>query len=115
MGFIDQNLGVPDASARSCIVCEEHCPTPEKAIWFEEIEVLNELGEQVLLKRPRVNPELCIGCGICQNKCPFMDLPAIFVTSAGETRIPNNQVLLSSDSTGFYLSRRWRVVQVHIT
>ena len=102
MAFIDKNRCLPYASARSCIVCEEHCPTPEKAIWFEEIEVLNELGEQVLLKRPRVNPELCIGCGICQNKCPFMDQPAIYVTSAGETRNPDNQVLLSSDSTGFY-------------
>jgi formate hydrogenlyase subunit 6/NADH:ubiquinone oxidoreductase subunit I len=99
MAFIDQNRCLPYASARSCIVCEEHCPTPEKAIWFEEVEVFNEDGEQVRLKRPRVNPELCIGCGICQNKCPFMDQPAIYVTSAGETRNPDNQVLLSS---GFY-------------
>ncbi len=102
MAFIDRNRCLPYASARSCIVCEEHCPTPEKAIWFEEVEVLNEASEQVLLKRPRVNPDLCIGCGICQNKCPFADQPAIYVTSAGETRNPDNQVLLSSESGGFY-------------
>jgi ferredoxin len=102
MAFIDKNRCLPYASARSCIVCEEHCPTPEKAIWFEEVEVLNELGENVVLKRPRVNPDLCIGCGICQNKCPFMDQAAIYVTSAGESRNPDNEVLLSSESTGFY-------------
>ena len=38
--------------------------------------------------------ELCIGCGICENKCPVMDDPAIFVTSVGETRSEKNRLLL---------------------
>lgn len=102
MAFINRNRCLPYASARSCIVCEEHCPTPEKAIWFEEVEVMNEAGEMVLVKQPHVNPELCIGCGICQNKCPFQDQPAIYVTSAGESRNPDNQVLLESASESYY-------------
>jgi ferredoxin-type protein NapF len=102
MAFFDKNRCLPYASARSCIVCEEHCPTPEKAIWFEEVEVLNPAGEWVVVKQPRVNPELCIGCGVCQNKCPFEDQPAIYVTSVGETRNPENQVLLESDLGGYY-------------
>jgi ferredoxin len=102
LATVDRNRCLPWAYARSCIVCEEHCPTPTKAIWFEEVEVLNEVGEYVLLKRPHVNPELCIGCGVCENKCPFRDKPAISVTSAGEVRNPDNEVLLTSGTDFYY-------------
>lgn len=102
LAAFDRGRCLPWASARSCIVCEEHCPTPTKAIWFEEVEVLNEEGEFVKLKQPHVNPELCIGCGICENKCPFRDQPAVYLTSAGETRNPGNEVLLSSGTESYY-------------
>ena len=42
--------------------------------------------------------DLCIGCGICENKCPVMDDPAIFVTSVGETRSAKNRLLLDISS-----------------
>jgi len=42
-----------------------------------------------------ISEELCIGCGICENKCVVEDQPAVHVTSAGETRDPENQILLS--------------------
>ncbi|MBD3379186.1 MAG: 4Fe-4S dicluster domain-containing protein [Candidatus Omnitrophica bacterium] len=48
-----------------CMVCEEHCPVPQKAIKQDIVEIN---GERV--KRPVVEPTLCIGCGICENKCP---------------------------------------------
>ena len=102
LAAIDRGRCLPWASARSCIVCEEHCPTPTKAIWFEEVEVLNEHGEYVAVKQPHDNPDLCIGCGVCENKCPFRDRPAIYVTSAGETRNPDNEVLLTSGSESYY-------------
>jgi ferredoxin len=41
-----------------------------------------------------VDPELCIGCGICETKCPVVDKPAIYVTSAGESRNPENRIFL---------------------
>jgi ferredoxin len=41
-----------------------------------------------------VDLDLCIGCGVCENKCPVMDAPAIFVTSVGETRSERNRLLL---------------------
>ncbi|OHB83453.1 MAG: hypothetical protein A2V98_05710 [Planctomycetes bacterium RBG_16_64_12] len=44
--------------------------------------------------RPHVDPDLCIGCGICENVCPFKDLPAIRVASANEARNPGNQPIL---------------------
>lgn len=92
--FVDRSRCLPYASGRPCIVCEEHCPTPDKAIWVEEVEVLNDAGEKVLVHQPHVNPELCVGCGICQNKCPIKDRSGIYVTSVGETRNPRNQMLL---------------------
>jgi ferredoxin-type protein NapF len=94
LAYFDENRCLPYALARNCIVCEEHCPTPKKAIWFEEVEVLNIRGEKVRVKQPHVDPDLCIGCGICENKCPVADRAAVIVTSVGETRNPKNQTLL---------------------
>jgi ferredoxin len=96
MAFFDRNRCLPYASARTCIVCEEHCPTPKKAIWFQEVEVMTPEGKLTTVKQPRVNPELCTGCGICENKCPITDQRGVHVTSVGETRNPKNQVLLDS-------------------
>jgi ferredoxin len=92
--FVDKNRCLPYASARPCIVCEEHCPTPTKAIWVEEVEVTNGSGEKSIVQQPHVDPELCVGCGICQNKCPIKDRSGIYVTSVGETRNLENQMLL---------------------
>ncbi len=94
LAYFDKNRCLPWAYSRSCIVCEEHCPTPKKAIWFEETEVLNAGGEKVTVKQPRVDPDLCIGCGICENKCPVRGQAAVRVTSVGESRNPENQMLL---------------------
>ncbi len=97
LAYFDTRRCLPYAYARSCIVCEEHCPTPKKAIWFQEIEVTTPKGERLTVKQPHVDPELCIGCGICQNKCPMADQAAVLVTSVGETRNPANQILLQDD------------------
>jgi MauM/NapG family ferredoxin protein len=91
---IDTNRCLPYAYARECIVCEEHCPIPTKAIYFVEKEVAGRGGDRRLLKQPWVDPELCTGCGICETKCPFVDRPAIRITSAGEDRHPDNQPIL---------------------
>jgi len=94
LAYIDRNRCLPYAAARTCIVCEEHCPTPKKAIWFEEAQATTDTGQKVVVKQPRVNLELCIGCGICTNKCVIKGQPAILVSSPGETRNPANGVLL---------------------
>jgi len=92
--FVDKNRCMPYAFGRPCIVCEEHCPTPEKAISVEEVEIINAAGEKIIVQQPHVDPELCVGCGICQNKCPIKDRSGIYVTSVGETRNTGNQMLL---------------------
>jgi ferredoxin len=100
LAYIDRNRCLPWAYARTCLVCEEHCPTPKKAIWFEEVEVRNLAGEKLTVKQPHVDPDLCIGCGICVAKCPVRAPAAVHVTSVGETRNPGNQYLLEPESSG---------------
>src|SRR5690606_31728 len=101
LAFIDTSRCLPYAFQKTCIVCEEHCPTSPKAIWFEEVEVAVEGGGRRTVKQPRVSIDLCIGCGICEPKCPVQDLPAIRVTSANEDRNPRNRVLLGGAAGPF--------------
>lgn len=87
---------LPWAHATPCIVCEEHCPTPTKSIWFEDVEVKDRNGAPVQLKQPHVDLRLCTGCGICVAKCPIQDEPGVRVTSVGESRSKRNQLLLDA-------------------
>jgi polyferredoxin len=68
---VNRDRCLPWASNTPCIVCEEMCPTPEKAIHLESVSVMNEAGETIELQRPYVLREVCIGCGICENHCPL--------------------------------------------
>lgn len=77
-GF-DRNRCLPYAKGTPCIVCEEHCPLPDKAIKFRETAVLNPEGKMVTIKQPYVVESLCIGCGICENKCPLEGKAGVLV------------------------------------
>jgi NAD-dependent dihydropyrimidine dehydrogenase PreA subunit len=52
---------------------------PDKAIKLERVEVRNGDGVLVTVKRPRVVRERCIGCGLCEFKCPVSGEAAIRV------------------------------------
>lgn len=79
LAYIDQNRCIPWADYRDCIVCEEMCPVPDKAIKLERVEVRNGDGVLVTVQRPHVIRERCIGCGICEYKCPVSGEAAIRV------------------------------------
>jgi MauM/NapG family ferredoxin protein len=77
--FIDQNRCIAWADHKDCIVCEEMCPLPEKAITLKVGQWQSSGGELVEVLLPQINRPLCIGCGICENKCPVVGEAAIRV------------------------------------
>jgi MauM/NapG family ferredoxin protein len=91
--FVDRGRCLPWSFGRNCLVCQEVCPVSPKAITSDDVEVIVD-GKAKILRRPVVDPDRCIGCGLCQHECPVDDLAAIRVTASGETRAPRG---------GFYL------------
>ena len=80
LAVIDEKRCLPWAKATPCIVCQEMCPVPEKAIILEpEEEVTRADGSKVTLRKPRMFGTRCIGCGICEFKCPVEGRSAIVI------------------------------------
>ena len=97
--WFDKNRCLPHARGMPCLVCEEHCPVPDKAIKLREATVLDQQGNEVTLQQPYVVDDLCIGCGICENKCPLPGSAAVHVTREGEDRDPDAQLLITRGTT----------------
>jgi len=94
--FIDTSRCLPWANQIPCVVCEEVCPVAPKAIQAIDEEVKDVYRNLVILNKPYIVPELCIGCGICQAECPVQDQPAVYVTAVGESRSQNRGLLLKA-------------------
>jgi len=138
--FFDVNRCLPYAFGKTCIVCQEHCPTSPKAIYLvsapattiedavepadphgggfgggrwtsptetrepderEELQPgqISPFGPDIAeegaeLLQPRIDLDLCIGCGICENVCVVADQPAVYVTAVGEERSTGNRITL---------------------
>jgi ferredoxin len=93
--FYNQGRCLPWAMDTSCVVCEEVCPVSPKAIFTRNVEITDRWGATLQLKRPYIDPQRCIGCGICEHECPVKDDPAVYVTAIGETRDKSRSLLLS--------------------
>ncbi|MEM7245407.1 MAG: 4Fe-4S dicluster domain-containing protein [Acidobacteriota bacterium] len=96
--FFDRGRCLPHAMEIPCVVCEEVCPTSPKAIQTEDVEVKDAFGKLVVLNKPYMVPDLCIGCGLCQAECPVKDERAVYVTAVGESRSRDRRLLLKDRS-----------------
>ncbi len=92
--YIERGRCLPWSGNAPCIVCQEVCPTSPKAIYLKEDLVAAEAGKTRQVQLPYVSLQNCVGCGICENKCPVPGLPAIKTMAAGESRSLRNQILL---------------------
>ena len=54
----------------------------------------NYLDIEIQLKRPFVDVQRCIGCGICEHECPVKGLRAIRVTAENESRNRDHALLI---------------------
>lgn len=77
--YIDRDRCIPWTDYKTCIVCQELCPIPDKAIVLHTVEVTDPRGKKATLARPEVVAERCIGCGVCENACPVPHVSAINV------------------------------------
>ena len=98
--FFDRGRCLPHAMEIPCVVCEEVCPVSPKAIQTVDQEVKDVFGKIVVLNKPFMVPDLCIGCGICQAECPVTDSRAVYVTAVGESRSPHRKLLLQHRQAG---------------
>ncbi len=94
--FFNTGRCLPHAMEIPCVVCEEVCPTSPKAIQTKDVEVKDVYGHIVVLHKPFMVPDLCIGCGICETECPIKDDRAVYVTAVGESRGPHRRMLLKN-------------------
>lgn len=92
--FYDLGRCLPHAMEIPCVVCEEVCPVSPKAIQTKDVETKDVFGNIVVLNKPFIVPDLCIGCGICENECPVRDERAVYVTAVGESRSSERRLLL---------------------
>lgn len=72
LAAVDERLCVVFARNTNCLVCEEFCPIPDKAIKVvEKTKVVN--GKPTVLRYPVVDASLCNGCGKCEGNCPVRE------------------------------------------
>jgi MauM/NapG family ferredoxin protein len=74
IAVVDRSICISWAGGKQCMVCEEHCPVPDKAI-----KAVEETVNGKVIRKPVVDGNLCVGCGICQNKCPVGPVRAVRV------------------------------------
>jgi polyferredoxin len=85
--YIDENRCIAWADHRECLVCEEMCPLPDKAIKLDQAQVKTADGEEVSVKLPKINRDRCIGCGVCEYKCPVNGEAAIRVYAPADSQL----------------------------
>ena len=78
-----QSVAGHDYALDLCDLCVRECPI-EGAIAMRPLS-----DDPADRRRTPVVADSCVGCGVCENVCPYRDRPAIRVSSANESRHPD--------------------------
>jgi polyferredoxin len=76
---IDRSRCLAWEQDRACLVCDEACP-------YNAIDGRDETVLGTTLGRPFVNEQACVGCGLCESRCPIDGPAAIQVFSMAADR-----------------------------
>jgi formate hydrogenlyase subunit 6/NADH:ubiquinone oxidoreductase subunit I len=77
---VDRDRCLEWGYGRACLVCDEVCPYG--AIFVGKS---NEKGQG--RRGPVVDPQVCVGCGVCEQHCPVLGEAAIRVSVEWEDRL----------------------------
>jgi len=89
--------GRPDSPPRLIIENTDSSLTLARTQPWQELPPPGSRIEILIrLQQPYVNPERCIGCGICEHECPVRGKRAIRVTADNETRMKEHALTLKS-------------------
>jgi polyferredoxin len=76
---VDRSRCLEWGHGRACLVCDEVCP-------YGAIFVGGSYGQGKGRRGPVVDPQMCVGCGVCEHHCPVLGEAAIRVSTQGEDR-----------------------------
>lgn len=83
-GYARFREGLSEWKDCNCGTCEEACPVPTKAIRYNRF--VGKVGDkEVVIDRPYVVEDLCVGCGFCENVCPVPGDAAVRVEGPAAT------------------------------
>jgi MauM/NapG family ferredoxin protein len=90
VAVIDRDRCLPWSQNTTCAVCWELCPVPKRAIKLGKGRTVIDpaSGGELWIRNPEVVVERCIGCGICENRCPVEGKAAITVWPASSAPAP---------------------------
>jgi NAD-dependent dihydropyrimidine dehydrogenase PreA subunit len=89
--------GSPGRRGRQIIANTSRSLTVDRKFPFEQPpQAKASVSIQIRLQQPYVDPERCIGCGVCEHECPVRGKRAIRVTAENESRARRHALILQS-------------------
>jgi polyferredoxin len=87
----------PGQRERQIIANTSSSLTVDRKFPFEQPpQTRDSVSILVRLQQPHVDPERCIGCGVCEHECPVRGKRAIRVTAENESRARRHALTLQS-------------------